>query len=103
MKEHGSEAEARGDQQFSHFGPEANLFAELEDLFRGYGESGTGRVRKYLHDDAEAAPLRAEARHIHARGRICPHGTDLLFYEGLHGAVVTERSMSRSTSTCSSA
>src|ERR1700716_891882 len=40
----------------SHFGPEANLFEELEELFRQYGENGRGRVRKYLHDDEEAAP-----------------------------------------------
>ena len=45
--------------------------------------------RKYLHDDDEAAPLRPGAGHLHAAGRTCPPGTDLLFYEGLHGAVVT--------------
>ena len=46
----------RGQPHFSHFGPEANLFEELEALFRDYGETGSGRCRKYLHDDAEAAP-----------------------------------------------
>ena len=50
----------RGDHDFSHFGPEANLFAELEGLFRSYGESGRGRSRKYLHDEQEAAPYGQE-------------------------------------------
>ena len=36
------------------------LFAELEALFRTYGETGGGKVRKYLHDAAEAAPHRQE-------------------------------------------
>ena len=41
---------------FSDFGPEANLFPELAALFGDYAARGTGRARKYLHDDAEAAP-----------------------------------------------
>jgi phosphoribulokinase len=55
MKERLAEAERRR-PHFSHFGPDNNLFAELEALFRNYGESGTGRRRKYLHDAEEAAP-----------------------------------------------
>ena len=51
-----TEAENRGERGISHFGPEANLLEELEGLFRQYGETGTGRVRKYLHDDEEARP-----------------------------------------------
>ncbi|MGH8170908.1 MAG: phosphoribulokinase, partial [Steroidobacteraceae bacterium] len=39
MREQLAEALARGDQRFSHFGPQANLFAELEELFRGYAKS----------------------------------------------------------------
>jgi phosphoribulokinase len=79
-----------GDHTFSHFGPDANLFEELEALFREYGESGGGRFRKYLHDHEEAAPYAQEP------GTFTPWedieaGTDLLFYEGLHGAVVTEK------------
>ena len=56
MKTKVAEAFDRGDHSLSHFGPEANLFEELEELFRQYGENGRGRVRKYLHDDEEAAP-----------------------------------------------
>ena len=45
MKQRLASALERGDHVFSHFGPEANLFADLEGLFRDYGQSGTGRVR----------------------------------------------------------
>ena len=86
MRERMREAEARGNRHFSHFGPETNLFAELEALFRDYGESGTGRLRKYLHDDAEAAPFNQPPGTFTPWEDI-PAGTDLLFYEGLHGAV----------------
>jgi phosphoribulokinase len=73
-------ARARGDHGFSHFGPEANLFPELEDLFRTYGATGGGRVRQYLHD--------GEAAGTFTPWTDLPGGTDLLFYEGLHGGVV---------------
>ena len=88
MKLRLAEAERAGNRHFSHFGPENNLFAELEQLFNSYAESGTGRRRRYLHDADEAAPYKQEP------GTFTPWedleaGTDLLFYEGLHGAVVT--------------
>lgn len=78
-----------GNQHFSHFGPEANLLTELEHLFKTYGQSGTGRVRKYLHDDKEAAEWRQSAGTFTPWNDL-PAGSDLLFYEGLHGAVVTD-------------
>ena len=82
-----ADAMAKG-QNLSHFGPEANLFPELESLFRSYGETGSGRSRKYLHNDEEAAPFRQEPGTFTPWEDITP-GTDLLFYEGLHGGVVT--------------
>src|SRR3990172_8221956 len=57
MKQKMAEELACGNQHFSHFGPEANLFEELEALFRDYGAGGRGRTRKYLPDDEEAAPV----------------------------------------------
>src|SRR5512144_3228349 len=87
MRQQMKDAEARGDKNYSHFGPEANLFKELEDLFRSYGETGTGRTRKYLHDAAEAAPYKQDPGTFTAWEDV-PKGTDLLFYEGLHDAVV---------------
>jgi phosphoribulokinase len=82
------EATAKGDNHFSHFGPENNLFRELEELFRTYGECGGGRVRHYLHNEKEAAPYNQEPGTFTDWEDI-PANTDLLFYEGLHGAVVT--------------
>jgi phosphoribulokinase len=84
-----AEAHNNGQMHFSRFGPEANLFEELQALFRGYGESGTGRVRKYLHDEEEAAPYNQEPGTFTPWQEI-PPDTDMLFYEGLHGAIVTE-------------
>ncbi|MEO7118645.1 MAG: phosphoribulokinase [Candidatus Limnocylindrales bacterium] len=80
---------AAGNHAFSHFGPEANLFEELETLFRSYASDGTGRLRSYLHDDEEAAPWGQPAGTFTAWDDI-PPDTDLLFYEGLHGAIVTD-------------
>jgi phosphoribulokinase len=84
------EAEAAGNRHFSHFGPEANLFEELEQLFRQYGENGTGRIRKYLHNEEEAEPYQQKPGTFTPWEDI-PPDTDLLFYEGLHGAVVTDK------------
>lgn len=89
MKAEIAEAYARGDHTFSHFGPESNLFGELEELFRSYAEEGTGKFRKYLHDDAEAEPYGQEPGTFTPWEEI-PPDTDVLFYEGLHGAVVTD-------------
>ncbi|PTT40800.1 phosphoribulokinase, partial [Acidovorax sp. HMWF018] len=88
MKQRQAEAERAGNGHFSHFGPENNLFPELEALFAAYGRSGTGMSRKYLHDPDEAAPYRQEPGTFTPWEEL-PTGTDLLFYEGLHGAVIT--------------
>jgi phosphoribulokinase len=87
MKQQLAKAAAEGNHHYSHFGPYSNLFPELEALFRAYGENGSGRVRKYLHDEAEAAPYKQPPGTFTAWEDITPN-TDLLFYEGLHGAVV---------------
>lgn len=85
-----AEAAAQGNNHFSHFGPDANLLEELEAVVRQYAETGTGRTRHYVHDEAEAELYGAPA------GSFTPWkdfaaDTDLLFYEGLHGAVVTKQ------------
>lgn len=89
MKQKMAEEVAAGNQHFSHFGPQANLLEELEGLFRRYGETGTGMVRKYLHNEAEAAPYDQEPGTFTPWEEI-PGNTDLLFYEGLHGAAATD-------------
>ena len=88
MKLRAEQAETAGNQNFSHFGPENNLFAELEALFRSYAASGNGKRRKYLHDADEAAPYQQQPGTF-TPWEDLPAATELLFYEGLHGAVVT--------------
>lgn len=89
MKVAMAEAERDNRPHFSHFGEDANLFAELQELFRSYAETGVGQSRKYLHNDEEAKPYKQPV------GTFTPWETlpasDLLFYEGLHGGVTTEK------------
>jgi phosphoribulokinase len=80
-------------RNLSHFGPEANRFDLLADLFASYGDTGTGKRRYYIHSDEEAAHHNARLDTNLAPGEFTPwepipEGTDLLFYEGLHGLVV---------------
>ncbi|GLU32684.1 phosphoribulokinase [Trinickia caryophylli] len=89
MREAMARHERDGFRNFSHFGPEANLLAELEGLFASYAESGAGRYRHYVHDEGESKLYGQEA------GTFTPWKdvdaeSDLLFYEGLHGAAVTD-------------
>lgn len=87
MRAKQAESEAEGNRHFSHFGIENNLLPELEQLFKTYGESGTGQRRLYLHSPEEAAPYKQDPGTF-TPWEPLPEKTDLLFYEGLHGAVV---------------
>ncbi|WP_455380664.1 phosphoribulokinase [Acidihalobacter prosperus] len=96
MKAAMKQAGEQGNNHFSHFGPEANLFDKLEETFRTYGESGTGKKRYYLHSDEEAAEHNSRLDTSLKAGEFTPwedipEGTDLLFYEGLHGGVRHEQ------------
>lgn len=89
MKKAVSESEKANGRPISHFGPEANEFEKLEALFKEYSENGKGQTRLYLHNDEEAAPWKQQA------GTFTPwkdieSGSDLLFYEGLHGGVKSD-------------
>ena len=89
MKQAIAEAEGKGERTVSHFGPRANLFEELEALFRTYGDSGTGKRRFYVHNEEEAAALGHEPGTFTPWEEL-PDDTDVLFYEGLHGGVRAE-------------
>ena len=85
-----AEKAERGGKTITHFGEEGNLFEELEALFKEYSEKGTGKRRYYIHNEEEAA------RYGYPSGSLTPweplpQDTDLLFYEGLHGGVVTDK------------
>jgi len=91
MKDAIAEFAAKG-KQLSHFGPEANHFDSIADTFKSYGESGSCKRRYYLHSDEEAAEHNARLSTDLTPGQFTPWedikaGSDLLFYEGLHGGV----------------
>lgn len=86
MKAAIAQAAREGRSQPSHFGPEANLLHELEQTFRSYAQCGSGRTRNYVHDAAEAEEHGVAAGKF-SEWRDLPTETDVLFYEGLHGAV----------------
>ena len=89
MKQQIDTAEAQGQRGISHFGPEANHLDLLDQLFRSYGDSATGRRRYYVHSEAKALQWNMPLGTF-TEWEDLPVGTDCLFYEGLHGAVVTD-------------
>ncbi|VAX01328.1 Phosphoribulokinase [hydrothermal vent metagenome] len=76
-------------KQLSHFGPEANEFEILEQTFESYAKDGTCKRRYYLHSDEEAEPFGQKPGEFTVWEDI-KAGTDCLFYEGLHGGVVSD-------------
>lgn len=78
---------AAGDPTFSHFSYEANELGELQRVFQEYGDTGKGRSRTYVHDADEAERYGVPPGEFTAWAPF-EDKTDLLFYEGLHGAVV---------------
>lgn len=76
-------------KHISYFGPIANDFELLENLFTEYGKAGSGQYRQYLHTFDEAVPFN-QMPGTFTPWQDLPKGTDLLFYEGLHGGISTE-------------
>ena len=89
MKEAMTAAAKKGNSHFSHFGPEANLLEQLAEVFRQYAATGTGRTRHYVHD-AEEAELYAAPAGTFTPWQDSPTDSDILLYEGLHGALITD-------------
>jgi phosphoribulokinase len=89
MKEELARRTAKGDHTFSHFSVEANVLGELERVFREYGDTGKGKTRHYIHNDSEAE-LYGKPPGNFTQWEDFAEGSDLLFYEGLHGAVKTD-------------
>jgi phosphoribulokinase len=82
-----AEAAKQGNNHLSHFSPEANLLDELQKLFVQYGKDGSGKRRVYVHNDAEAAE-HGTPPGTFSPWQDLPKDTDILLYEGLHGAYV---------------
>lgn len=90
MKAELERRKAAGDDTFSHFSYEANILDKLEEVFRTYGQTGNGETRHYVHDDLEAEKW-GVAPGKFTDWKAFEAGSDLLFYEGLHGAVVNDQ------------
>jgi phosphoribulokinase len=91
------DASVTAGKHISHFGPEANLFTELEALFRDYSATGAGTTRHYATDEDSAALHNIPNGEFTAWTPL-PADTDLLFYEGLHGGVAASTWTRRRTS-----
>ena len=90
------EADSNNQRAPSHFGPEANHFDKIEETFRLYGETGMCKRRYYVHSAPEATEFNARLGTKLQPGEFTPWedipaGSDSLFYEGLHGGVVTDK------------
>ena len=83
------EKEAAGNHEFSHFGPDANLLDKLAEVFTAYGQNGRVTTRHYVHDVTEADLYKTRPGTF-TEWETITADSDLLLYEGLHGAVVTE-------------
>jgi phosphoribulokinase len=77
-------------ETLSHFAVEANLLDRLESLFMEYGEHGNGDYRHYIHAEDKQKIETGYQVGTFTEWQSLPSGTDLLFYEGLHGGLVTE-------------
>ncbi len=87
MKKELEKRNRAGDSTFSHFSFDANILNDLEKVFKDYSETGTGRTRNYVHSEEEASRFGVSQGKFTAWREI-DAGSDLLFYEGLHGAVI---------------
>ena len=83
-----AQAEAEG-RAMTHFGPEANCLDRLERLFQTYSETGRGEKRYYIHDENEAVKFN-QPPGTFTEWEELDNDSDLLFYEGLHGGMVTD-------------
>jgi len=85
MEKHNDDAQ----NKFSHFSYEANVLDKLEEVFLSYARAGTGKSRHYVHNEDEAEKWGA-APGTFTEWADLEEGSDILFYEGLHGAVVND-------------
>ncbi|MGN6766005.1 MAG: phosphoribulokinase [Rhizobiaceae bacterium] len=89
MKKKVAAEEKAGNPNFNHFNVEANELEKLEEIFEEYGRRGSGRTRTYIHDEEEGERYGTPPGTFTDWREFEP--SDLLFYEGLHGCVVTEK------------
>lgn len=76
-------------QTLTHLNPAANHLDRLETLFQQYAESGLGEKRHYIHD-AQESQLYGYPEGSFTPWQPIESDSDCLFYEGLHGGIVTD-------------
>ncbi|HET8849984.1 MAG TPA: phosphoribulokinase [Marinobacter sp.] len=74
----------------NHFALAANHIDRLEALFYDYSHTGSGQYREYVHDEDRKLVAAGHKPGTFTPWGALPGDSDLLFYEGLHGGVVTE-------------
>ncbi len=75
-------------QNISHFGPEANLFEELETQLKSFATQGRCLKREYITKDSAAGQGEIGT---FTEWREIKKGQDILLYEGFHGGVVSNK------------
>ena len=68
----------------TYFGPEANLFEKQEAVFAQYAKSGSAEIRHYIKDKDDAIEF-GQAIGSFTPWKKMERGSDLLFYDGMHG------------------
>ncbi|MDX1587621.1 MAG: phosphoribulokinase [Oleiphilaceae bacterium] len=75
----------------NHFAISANHIDKLESLFQDYASTGTGQYRHYVREEDRELVAAGYQPGEFTPWRSLPPDTELLFYEGLHGGLVTDR------------
>ena len=77
-----------GNENFSHFGPRRTCSRSLKPRSKNMPRAGPGK-HATISTTMTRKRFTARLRELLLSGKASPENTDLLFYEGLHGAVVT--------------
>ena len=75
----------------NHFAAAANHIDKLEALFHDYSASGMGHFRHYVHDDDLSLIEEGYKPGTFTPWKALQPDTDVLFYEGLHGGIITDQ------------
>ena len=88
MKAEVEKAVAEG-RYLSYLGQEANRFDKLEEFFYAYSNYGTGELRTLYKEGEDPHSSRFSAGEF-SHWEPIPSGSDLVFYEGLHGGLQSD-------------
>lgn len=81
-------AASDNDKPLTHFSPAGNDLESLERLLKSFSNNGTGAFRHYLHSEQSAQKYNQKVGTFTPWENV-PSNTDLLVYQGLHGAYIS--------------